>query len=149
MAIGGFVASLGARASLDRLTGMGRRLPLTATAFLICSLSLAGLPLTAGFISKLYLVRAILEAESYVILAIVLMSSALSVVYLWKIVEVMWVRPAPIDDLDIKENPALFIPLWIIAGANIWLGLDASLLVTGAEAAAKALLGPATFLGAS
>jgi len=124
-------------------------MPITATAFLICGLSLIGLPLTAGFISKLYLVRALLEIDSFVIVALVLASSAMSVVYLWKIVEVMWVRPAPIDDLDIKENPALFIPLWIIAGANIWLGLDASLLVTGAEAAAKALLGPATFLGAS
>ena len=51
MAIGGFVAVLGARVSLDRLTGIGRRLPFTATAFLICCLSLAGLPLTAGFIS--------------------------------------------------------------------------------------------------
>ena len=58
MAIGGFVAALGARANLDSLTGIGRRLPLTATAFLICGLSLAGLPLTAGFVSKLYLVRA-------------------------------------------------------------------------------------------
>ncbi|MFZ8992761.1 MAG: proton-conducting transporter membrane subunit, partial [Candidatus Puniceispirillaceae bacterium] len=36
MAIGGFVAALGARASLDNITGIGRRMPLTATAFLIC-----------------------------------------------------------------------------------------------------------------
>ena len=89
MAIGGFVVALNARASLETITGIGRRMPLTATAFLICGLSLAGLPLTAGFISKLYLVRAILETDSYVILALVLISSALSVVYLWKVMEVM------------------------------------------------------------
>jgi multicomponent Na+:H+ antiporter subunit D len=149
MAVGAFFLAIGSRVSVQSMTGIGRKMPITATAFLICGLSLIGLPLTAGFISKLYLVRALLEIDSFVIVALVLASSAMSVVYLWKIVEVMWIRPAPIDDLDIKENPALFIPLWIIAGANIWLGLDASLLVTGAEAAAKALLGPATFLGAS
>ena len=141
MAIGGFVASLGARASLDRLTGMGRRLPLTATAFLICSLSLAGLPLTAGFISKLYLVRAILETESYVILAFVLMSSALSVVYLWKIMEVMWMQPAPAKSPKLVENPAIYLPLWIVAFGNIWFGVDAGWLVTASQMAAVALFG--------
>ena len=67
--------------------------------------------------------------------------SALSVMYLWKIVEVMWVRPAAIDTREISERPALYIPLWIIALVNIWLGLDASWLVGAAEAAAAALLG--------
>ncbi|MDC1383967.1 proton-conducting transporter membrane subunit, partial [Candidatus Puniceispirillum sp.] len=141
MAIGGFVAALGARASLDRLTGIGRRLPLTATAFLICSLSLAGLPLTAGFISKLYLVRAILESESYVILAVVLVSSALSVVYLWKIMEVMWMQPAPAKSTKLVENPAIYLPLWIVAFGNIWFGVDAGWLVTASQMAAVALFG--------
>jgi hypothetical protein len=53
----------------------------------------------------------------------------------------MWVRPAAIDTLAISERPALYIPLWIIALANIWLGFDASWLVGAAEAAAAALLG--------
>jgi hypothetical protein len=53
----------------------------------------------------------------------------------------MWVRPAPVDALEINERPALYIPLWIIAIANIWLGLDASWLVGAAEAAAASLLG--------
>ena len=70
-------------------------MPITATAFTICGLSLAGLPLTAGFISKLYLVRAILASDAYFIAGLVLLSSALSLIYLWKIVEVMWMQPAP------------------------------------------------------
>jgi len=141
MAIGGFVAALGARASLDNITGIGRRMPLTATAFLICGLSLAGLPLTAGFISKLYLVRAILETESYLILALVLISSALSVVYLWKIMEVMWMQPAPVRSPKLVENPAIYLPLWIVAFGNIWFGIDASWLVAAARFASTALLG--------
>ena len=141
MAVGGFVLALGSRASLDNLTGIGRRMPITATAFLICGLSLAGLPLTAGFISKLYLVRAILETESYVILSLVLISSALSVVYLWKIMEVMWMQPAPVRSAKLIENPTIYVPLWIIAIGNIWFGIDAGWLVSAAKMAALALVG--------
>jgi multicomponent Na+:H+ antiporter subunit D len=141
MAIGGFVAALGARASLDNITGIGRQMPLTATAFLICGLSLVGLLLTAGFISKLYLVWAIFETESYLILALVLISSALSVVYLWKIIEVMWMQPAPVRSPKLVENPAIYLPLWIVAFGNIWFGIDASWLVAAARFASTALLG--------
>ena len=141
MAIGGFVAALGARASLDNITGIGRQMPLTATAFLICGLSLVGLLLTAGFISKLYLVWAIFETESYLILALVLISSALSVVYLWKIMEVMWMQPAPVRSPKLVENPAIYLPLWIVAFGNIWFGIDASWLVAAARFASTALLG--------
>ena len=141
MAVGGFVAALGSRASLSSFVGIGRRMPITATAFTVCGLSLAGLPLTAGFISKLYLVRAILAEDAYVITALVLLSSALSLIYLWKIIEVMWMQPAPAKAPNLAENPAIYVPLWIVAFANIWFGVDASWLVAASRASAAALLG--------
>ncbi|MGB1684299.1 MAG: proton-conducting transporter membrane subunit, partial [Candidatus Puniceispirillaceae bacterium] len=141
MAVGSFVAVLGSRANLASFVGIGRRMPITATAFTICGLSLAGLPLTAGFISKLYLVRAILAADAYFIAGLVLLSSALSLIYLWKIVEVMWMQPAPAKSPKLFENPAIYLPLWIVALANIWFGVDASWLVAASRAAAAALLG--------
>ena len=91
--------------------------------------------------SKLYLVRAWLDGDHLVLVGLVLVSSALSVVYLWKIVEVMWVHPAPVDKMVISEQPALYIPLWLVAIVNIWLGFDSSLLVSAANRAATALLG--------
>ena len=138
MAVGGIFLATGARVSVDSMAGIGRKMPVTATAFLICGLSLIGLPLTAGFIFKLYLVRALLD-DNLLIVGLVLASSALSVVYLWKIVEVMWVRPARVDAMEISERPALYIPLWVVAISNIWLGLDAGSLVGAAEAAAASL----------
>ena len=141
MAVGGFVAALGRRATLNSITGIGRRMPITASAFFLCGLSLAGLPLTAGFVSKLYLVRAILSQDAYVIAALVLVSSALSIVYLWKIVEVMWMQPAPANAPHLDENPAIYAPLWIVAIANIWFGVDAGWLVAAARAAAAAVMG--------
>ena len=141
MAVGGFVAALGSRANLSSFVGIGRRMPITATAFTVCGLSLAGLPLTAGFISKLYLVRAILADGAYVITALVLISSALSLIYLWKIIEVMWMQPAPAKAPNLAENPAIYVPLCFVAMANIWFGVDASWLVAASRAAAAALLG--------
>ena len=141
MAVGSFVAALGSRANMHSFVGIGRRMPITAAAFMVCGLSLAGLPLTAGFISKLYLIRAILSVDAYLIAALVLLSSALSLIYLWKIVEVMWMQPAPAKSPQLVENPAIYLPLWIVALGNIWFGVDASWLVSASRAAAAALIG--------
>jgi len=139
LALGCYAIGLGRRVNLDQMTGLGRRMPITTTAFLVCGLSLIGLPLTAGFISKLYLVRALLEADMIMVLLLVMASSALSVVYLWKIVEVLWHRGE--DDQPVAEAPSLYLPLWIVAIANIWLGVSPAPLVDAAGRAAMYLSG--------
>ena len=139
LAVGAYAVALGRRINLGTMTGLGRRMPITTTAFLICGLSLIGLPLTAGFISKLYLVRALLEAEMVMVMLLVMASSALSVVYLWKIVELLW-KPGK-GEAPIRETPALYLPLWIIAIANIWFGVAPAALVDAARRAAMYLTG--------
>ena len=139
LAVGCYAVALGRRVNLDQMAGLGRRMPITTTAFLICGLSLIGLPLTAGFISKLYLVRALLETEMVMVLLLVMASSALSVVYLWKIVEVLW--KSGDGEVAVREAPALYLPLWIIAIANIWFGVAPAPLVDAATRAAMYLTG--------
>lgn len=140
MAVGALTVAIGKRATTTNIEGLGRAMPITGAALLICGLSLIGLPLTAGFISKLYLVFAILDEGSVIITGLVLLSSVLSVVYLWKIIEVMWMRPPPKGQV-IQENPWVYGPLWIVAAANIWFGIYATPVITYAEHAAKALIG--------
>ena len=144
LAVGCYAVALGRRVNLGQMAGLGRRMPITTTAFLICGLSLIGLPLTAGFISKLYLVRALLEAEMIMVMLLVMGSSALSVVYLWKIVEVLWTPgegETPVRQAPVRETPALYLPLWIIAIANIWFGVAPAPLVDAATRAAMYLTG--------
>ena len=127
------------RVTINNLSGLGRAMPITFFCFVLCSLSLAGLPLTAGFISKLYLIKATISSDAIWIAILILISSALSVVYLWKMVEVMWMREGRI--IVIKENPAIYISLIIITFFNIYFGLDASLVVNGSFEAAEKLIG--------
>ena len=127
------------RVTINNLSGLGREMPITFFCFVICSLSLAGLPLTAGFISKLYLIKASISSDDIWIAILILISSALSVVYLWKIIEVMWMRDG--RKIVIKENPTIYISLIIITILNIYFGLDASLVVNGSFEAADKLIG--------
>ena len=73
------------------------------------------------------------------VLLLVMASSALSVVYLWKIVEVLWQKAE--GEAAVTEQPALYMPLWIVAIANIWFGIAPTPLVEGAQRAAMYLAG--------
>ena len=68
-------------------------------------------------------------------------SSALSVAYLWKIVEVLWLKGQ--DSAPVREAPALYLPLWILALANLWFGVAPGPLVDAAMRAAMQLTGGA------
>ncbi len=127
------------RVTINNLSGLGRAMPITFFCFVLCSLSLAGLPLTAGFISKLYLIKASISSDGIWIAILILISSALSVVYLWKMIEVLWMREA--KKIVINENPKIYLSLIIITFLNIYFGLDASLVVNGSFEAAEKLIG--------
>jgi multicomponent Na+:H+ antiporter subunit D len=143
MAVGAIVYRVGS-SRLENLNGLGRQMPWTFAAIFIAGLSLIGLPGTAGFISKWYLVLAALEQNAWVLVAIILAGSLLAVVYMWKIVETLYFR-APNTSAEhgaIKEAPLmLLLPTWILVIANIYFGLDTGLTVGVAETAVRILEG--------
>jgi len=71
---------------ISEMVGIGKRMPVTMTAFLIGSLSVIGLPPTGGFISKWFLVLGTLEADQIVMLVVLLGSSLLNAAYFLPIV---------------------------------------------------------------
>ena len=119
--------------NLDQLAGLGRRMPLTMLGFVFGGLSLIGVPLTAGFISKWYLIQAVLEEPGLGILLtmLILLASLMAVVYIWKVVEVAYFKaPANGSLQDIKREEAplpVLLVLWALVAANIWFGIDPSL----------------------
>ncbi len=72
--------------NISDMVGIGRRMPITMTAFLIGALSVIGLPPCGGFISKWYLVLGTLQADQPVFLAVLLVSSLLNAAYFLPIV---------------------------------------------------------------
>jgi len=141
MALGCVSYRLGVTATVDRMAGLGYTMPWTMAAFVIGGLSLIGVPLTAGFVSKWYLVLGALEQGWWPVALLVLMTSLLAVIYIWRVVETAYFRPAP-EDIVVREAPlALLIPTWTLALANLYFGLDTSLNAGVARQAAASLLG--------
>jgi len=125
---------------LSDVAGLGKRMPWTMAAIVIGGLSLIGVPLTAGFVSKWYLVSASLQEGQWWLALLVLLGSLLSVVYVWRVIEAAYFQP-PRDGAIAAASPGLVVPLWILAAANIYFGIDTRLPVAISEMAARALLG--------
>lgn len=77
----------------DELDGIGRRMPWTMAAFTIGALSMIGVPPTAGFVSKWYILGGALEARHYLAVFTLIASTVLNAVYFLPIVYRAWMRP--------------------------------------------------------
>jgi multicomponent Na+:H+ antiporter subunit D len=75
---------------ISQLNGIGRRMPLTMGAFTIAVFGMIGLPPIAGFVSKWYLGLGAVEAGSYWVILVLLVSSALNAAYFLPIVYRAW-----------------------------------------------------------
>jgi multicomponent Na+:H+ antiporter subunit D len=71
---------------ISQMVGLGRQMPITMIAFLVGSMSIIGLPLTGGIISKWYMILGAMDAEKMWILVIYLISSLLNAAYFLPIV---------------------------------------------------------------
>jgi len=129
---------------IRELEGIGRAMPWTMSAFALGGLSLIGVPGTAGFVSKWYLILAALEQGWWWLAAIVLATSLIAVMYIWRVVEAAWFRPLPAHRAEVREAPlALLVPVWLLAAANVWFGIDTRFSAGIAARAAESLLGAA------
>ena len=127
---------------LSQFHGLGRQMPFTMAAIVIGGLSLIGVPLTVGFVSKWYLIVAVIENGWWPVAVLILLGSILAVVYVWRLVEAAYFKP-PLPGRDtIKEAPlSLLIPVWILVIANIYFGIDTRLSVQVTQAASMSLFG--------
>ena len=140
LVLGGIVLRCGG-ANLDRLAGIGRTMPVAAFAFVIGGLSLIGIPGTAGFISKWYLVTAAMAEGQWWLAGAVMLSSLLAVIYVWRFVEVAYFQAPPDDHPPVGEAPlSMRVPALLMVGACVYFGLDATWSGEVATRAATALL---------
>ncbi len=130
--------------TIDDLAGLGRQMPVTMGALVVGALSLIGVPLTVGFVTKWYLIRASLEAGSWFGALVVLASGLFAVIYTWRIVEAAYFRPPPEDREEVREAPlAMLIPLVVLAAGCVVFGVNSTWTMDLAIGAAESLIGDA------
>lgn len=140
LVLAGVMVRLGST-KLDDLRGLGKRMPLTAFAFVLGGLSLIGVPLTVGFVSKWYLVLGAFDSGDTAIAVLILLSSLLAVVYIWRVVEVMYFAEPPEGAPPVREAPwSVLVPTWVLVGAAIYFGISTQATAAVAERAAELLL---------
>lgn len=139
------VACLATRCSglnLSNIAGVAGRMPWTMGAFVLAGLSLIGIPGTAGFVSKWYLISAAL-GEGVIgglLVAIIVVSSLMAVVYIWRMVETAYFGTAQADAVSGEAPAALLAVTWTAALANLYFGLLSWLPVTLSTSAAELLV---------
>ena len=137
MAVGAVFYRVGS-VDITAFNGLGKKMPWTMAAFAAAGLSIVGVPLTVGFVSKWYLVTAALEQNDWIVAALVLVGSLLAVIYIGRILEAAYFKDADESASDVKEVPILMlIPMWILVLANFYFGIDTSVTVEAADSAAK------------
>lgn len=89
------------KTEISQMAGIGRKMPWTMGAFAIGALSMIGLPPTAGFVSKWYVLSGALEAQQMVAVAVITLSTLLNAAYFLPIIHsAFFGRPSAHDHDD-------------------------------------------------
>jgi multicomponent Na+:H+ antiporter subunit D len=124
-----------AQADIAGFAGASRRAPLAMAAFTVAALSLVGMPPTAGFFSKWYLLRGAFEADAWFFAAVLLLSSLLSALYFFRILEQIYFVERPVA-APAQTPPrstvslASLVPVVTLGAAVLLIGLFNGWLVT-------------------
>jgi multicomponent Na+:H+ antiporter subunit D len=130
--------------------GLWRFRPWFSLLFLLPALSLAGVPPFSGFWAKLLLARATIEAGSYGLTFMVLAVGFLTLFAMARIwAAVFWTAHPEGDGAITARLPAaMLVPLVVLTGLIIYVGIDAGRMVDGVAAIAGGLIDPQAYVAA-
>ncbi len=108
--------------SFDGFNGMARKYPIVAFAAAIFLLSLAGIPLTGGFLAKYYMISSVMQTGSWLWLVIFsLLCATVSVYYYFRVIQAMYFKEGVAQPLEI--GPGFQGMLVLLALIIIVLGI--------------------------
>jgi multicomponent Na+:H+ antiporter subunit D len=150
--VGGVAYRLRGDYELSRIGGLYRAYPLLAVLFLIPAFSLVGFPPLSGFWAKLVLLKAALDIQSYGIVIVALVVSALTLFSMTKIWAGAFWSPQPeggaTPPVDHRPIGLLLWPIAALALLTITIGLWTDPFFRLAEVAAADLLDPSVYIQA-
>ena len=98
--------------------------------------------MTTGFVSKWLLLNAALESHRWPVAALMLLSSLLAVVYVWRVVEILYFSEPSEAAKSAKEAPAsMLVPTYLVVAATLVFGCWTEYSAELARKAAMMLLG--------
>lgn len=125
---------------LDRFAGIAKTRPALAAAMALFMLSLAGLPPTAGFVGKLYVFQAAIDAKLYALAVAGILTSLLGAYYYLKVVVYLYMRdPEPTVVPAPPAQSTLGVALGIAAAGTLLLGVWPALIDRVIEASSQFL----------
>ncbi|MEO5899860.1 MAG: Na+/H+ antiporter subunit D [Ilumatobacteraceae bacterium] len=153
--VGGLIEHIGGTSEMSRLGNMVRSAPVVAVLFLVPALSLAGVPPLSGFVPKFALVGAGFEQHRYVIVAVSLVVSLLTLFSVMKIwIGVFWGAPVAAAERTPRAvgrlggPPLMIIPTAALFTIGLGVAVAAGPLLRLCERAAAALLEPHAYIQA-
>jgi len=120
--------------TLRRFGGLGQTAPLLAALFTLFMFSLAGIPLTAGFLGKFFIFGTLVSAKSYWVASLGLLGAVIATYYYLKVVVSLYFPPA--GD-EVPPAPEVGVATWVVlvltAVCTLWLGLFPGLVTEAAK----------------
>ncbi|MDA1094330.1 MAG: NADH-quinone oxidoreductase subunit N [Acidobacteria bacterium] len=132
---------------LKDLTGLFKRSPAVGFAMLCFMLSLGGIPPTAGFMGKLWLFGAAIDAGAIWLVVIAVVNSAISAYYYLRVVVFMWINEDEPAGSPIAIGPSMALAIGIAVLGTVVLGVYPQALFSHAESAAATLEGISSSVG--
>jgi len=127
------------RLDIEDYAGLATKRPVTAACLSLFLLSLLGLPTTAGFLGKLYVFNAALNANLVWLAVLLAVNSVIAAYYYLRVIMAMYFREAHSDWAPEPMPRAIAFVLLITAAGTIYFGLFPSTLMNFAAQGALSL----------
>jgi len=147
----GLIAKIKGTYELKEVGGLYKQNPLLAILFIIPAFALAGFPPISGFFAKFMLLKAGIDSGQYLITAVALLTGFLTLYSMIKIWNEAFLKKQPegkISTPEVKLKFADYVPLAILAGASLLMGLFAPAIFDYVMQAGNQLFEPSAYINA-
>lgn len=133
--VSGNLLAAGRSQSIDELDhSLRKSMPWTSLSFTVAALSMIGLPPTAGFFSKWYLLLGSIENSAWIYVLVIVASSLLNAVYFFRVIERLYLPrgEASAEEVPVvvaDNRPSLVVPVVFLALLLVVLGLGNVIVV--------------------
>lgn len=112
--------------TFEGFNGFAKQQPLVAATIVIFLLSLAGIPLTAGFLSKFYMLRATIDGGNVWLAIFAVLMAAVSVYYYFRLIQAMYFKEGTL--VNIRLSSGFKFTMIVVAVITVLLGIFPNLL---------------------